>query len=416
MWVALRRIVMSVIIGAAFATAAAAQDRIFHDGWELGALGHFGQRLGPAAGLDGRLVAGGRVAVSDTEAVDLPTGARRALPPGATVVALDPARPRVVLAMPGTGPAGTLDLALFELVPGTSETLVTGVCRSPITGGAATVSSYAYDAQLVIAQRCAAGGAAQDIVAVDASQAPARLPIAIGLASQLEMSSDGQRLFIRTALGFGTSRTHGFDVANGAALGTAEKGGDMRWDDAIDALLVTTEGYLDAEVVVISRTMAILAAAPFSERICTVRVQVSPHTGRAYVATDGGTNTAARPMRLEALAGAPLQSVAAAFPPPPTTQPCAPLVLRTAPGAPRGLSANVSGGNVALDWTNVGGASSFVLEVGVAPGRTDLSVFSGPDSQSSFAHVPSGTYYLRVRGANAFGGGRPSQEIHVVVP
>jgi hypothetical protein len=409
-------VVVAALLGVA--VPAGAQDRLFHDGGELGALGHFGQRLGPASGLDGRLVAGGRVAVTDTEAADLPTGARRALPPGATVVALDPARPRVVLAMPGTGPAGTLDLALFELVPGTSETLVTGVCRSPVAGGAATVSSYAYDAQLVIAQRCR-DGAAQDIVVIDVAVTPSQLRVlwsATTFASQLEVSSDGQRFFIRTALGFGTSRTHGFDVATGAALGTVEKGGDMRWDDALDALLVTTEGYLDAEVVVISRTMAVLAAAPFSERICTVRVQVSSHTGRVYVATDGGTNTAARPMRLEALAGAPLQSVAVAFPPPPTTQPCAPLVLRTAPGAPRGLSANVSGGNVALDWTNVGGASSFVLEVGVAPGRTDLSVFSGPDSQSSFAHVPSGTYYLRVRGANAFGGGRPSGEVRVVVP
>ena len=180
--------------------------------------------------------------------------------------------------------------------------------------------------------------------------------------------------------------------------------------------LVTTEGYLDAEVVVISRTMAILAAVPFSERICTVRVQVSPHTGRVYVATDGGTNTFASPMHLEALAGAPLQRVAAAFPPPTTAQPCAPLVLRTAPGAPRGLSVDVSAGHVALDWSNVGGASSFVLDVGVAPGRTNLSVSLGPDSHSSFSNVPPGTYYLRVRGANAFGGGHSSNEVRVVIP
>ena len=76
----------------------------------------------------------------------------------------------------------------------------------------------------------------------------------------------------------------------------------------------------------------------------------------------------------------------------------------------------MSAGHVALEWTNVGGASRFVLEVGAAPGRTDLSVVVGPDSQASFSGVPPGTYYLRVRGANAFGGGHPSNEIRVVIP
>ena len=52
----------------------------------------------------------------------------------------------------------------------------------------------------------------------------------------------------------------------------------------------------------------------------------------------------------------------------------------------------------------------------VAPGRTDLSVYLGPDSHTAFAGVPSGTYYLRLRGGNEFGGGRPSQEIRLVVP
>jgi len=57
-----------------------------------------------------------------------------------------------------------------------------------------------------------------------------------------------------------------------------------------------------------------------------------------------------------------------------------------------------------------------VLDIGLAPGRTDLSVLLGPDSRASFAAVPPGVYYLRLRGGNEFGGGRPSSEIRVVVP
>jgi hypothetical protein len=57
-----------------------------------------------------------------------------------------------------------------------------------------------------------------------------------------------------------------------------------------------------------------------------------------------------------------------------------------------------------------------VLDVGFSPGRTDLQVYLGPDSHTAFANVPSGTYSLRLRGGNEFGGGRPSAELKVVVP
>ena len=44
-----------------------------------------------------------------------------------------------------------------------------------------------------------------------------------------------------------------------------------------------------------------------------------------------------------------------------------------------------------LDWTNVGAASHFVLDVGVAPGRTDASVFQDASTHVVFANVPPGT-------------------------
>jgi hypothetical protein len=53
--------------------------------------------------------------------------------------------------------------------------------------------------------------------------------------------------------------------------------------------------------------------------------------------------------------------------------------------------------------------------VGLAPGRTDLSVFMGWEPNATFFDVPPGTYYLRVRGGNLIGGGQPSAEIVVRV-
>jgi len=88
----------------------------------------------------------------------------------------------------------------------------------------------------------------------------------------------------------------------------------------------------------------------------------------------------------------------------------------TAPGPPRHLQAEVTVHAVALNWTNVGAASQFVVDIGLAPGRTEPSVFiGGGDPRASFSDVPPGTYYVRVRGGNLMGGGRPSQEIAVTV-
>jgi hypothetical protein len=93
-----------------------------------------------------------------------------------------------------------------------------------------------------------------------------------------------------------------------------------------------------------------------------------------------------------------------------------PMAVVTAPGAPRELSSTVSGRDVTLTWTNVGDASNFVLDAGLAPGRTDLTFSIGGTSPVTLPNAPPGTYYLRVRGTNAFGASRPSNEVVVVVP
>jgi hypothetical protein len=56
-----------------------------------------------------------------------------------------------------------------------------------------------------------------------------------------------------------------------------------------------------------------------------------------------------------------------------------------------------------------------VLEVGAAPGCTDLTVELGPDTTEAFADVPRGTYYVRVRAANYTGVSAPSNEVIVAV-
>ena len=91
------------------------------------------------------------------------------------------------------------------------------------------------------------------------------------------------------------------------------------------------------------------------------------------------------------------------------------MQMITAPGAPQHLAARVSGSTVSLTWLNVGGASAFVLEAGFAPGHTAIAVTLGPEGAATFTDVPPGTYYVRVRGGNEFGGGRPSAEAVVVV-
>lgn len=411
-----RRIARSFLFVVALATGAlpaAAQDRLFLDDVELGALGRFGEPIGPARGLDRQLAGGGRYRVpesieGDTDIVDLRTGARRPLPAGTAVAAVDPARPRLILWRPL---AQGVDVVVFDIVTGMAQTVLSGAC------GSGTLA-YAYDAQVVVTGRCSASQV-EELVAVDLSTAPPAvrpLPIA-GQFGAIAVSADGQRLYGRTSTGFLTSRIDAYDLASGTRLGSASVHGEMQWDEAFDALLVIGGGgFVDSQVNVFGRAMERLGTAVLPTRICPARIQVSPHTGRVYVTTNGASNTGALPAVVEAFAGVPLRTVGRATVAPLGQLSCRGAMVRTAPGAPRGLSATVSGRDVSLDWTNVGGASAFVLDVGLAAGRPDLSVFLGPDSAAAFRQVPPGTYYLRVRGGNAFGGGRPSDEIRVVVP
>lgn len=94
-------------------------------------------------------------------------------------------------------------------------------------------------------------------------------------------------------------------------------------------------------------------------------------------------------------------------------QPPAPGV----PSAPSRLTGRVRGSTVTLSWLApiVGGSpTSYVLEAGLAPGQTALTV---PIGQTSLTvpNVGGGRYYVRVKAQNAAGAGAASNEVAVSV-
>ena len=85
------------------------------------------------------------------------------------------------------------------------------------------------------------------------------------------------------------------------------------------------------------------------------------------------------------------------------------------PAAPSAFSAAIGGLNVTFNW--LGGASpeptaTYVIEVGSAPGLTDLVAIETAATSLSAAGPP-GTYFTRVRAGNACGSSGPSNEVVV---
>jgi len=90
------------------------------------------------------------------------------------------------------------------------------------------------------------------------------------------------------------------------------------------------------------------------------------------------------------------------------------------PNAPNFTSHTVSGSTVTLNWTApVGGtpATSYIIEAGSAPGLSNLAVANTGSTATTigFAGVPPGTYYVRLRAANAQGASVVSNERTIIV-
>jgi len=87
------------------------------------------------------------------------------------------------------------------------------------------------------------------------------------------------------------------------------------------------------------------------------------------------------------------------------------------PAAPVSLRATATAFTVQISWAeggSGGATTSYVLEAGLAPGTTAVTLPVGSTSLTVPGVAP-GTYYLRVRAVNAFGTSLPSNEVALVV-
>jgi uncharacterized repeat protein (TIGR01451 family) len=86
------------------------------------------------------------------------------------------------------------------------------------------------------------------------------------------------------------------------------------------------------------------------------------------------------------------------------------------PPAPANLRGAVNGSRVSVGWDAVPRVDGYLLEVGTAPGQTDIA--SIPTTATGFAadEVASGTYHVRVRAVRAGLRSEPSGEVVLVVP
>ncbi|HYU79407.1 MAG TPA: fibronectin type III domain-containing protein [Vicinamibacterales bacterium] len=101
-----------------------------------------------------------------------------------------------------------------------------------------------------------------------------------------------------------------------------------------------------------------------------------------------------------------------------TTSECALLGMGAPPTAPMGLIVSVANHRVTLTWSKpiFGLPTDHQLEVGSAPGLSNLLVARiGPATQFA-GEAPSGVYYIRLRALNALGAGPASEELRVTVP
>lgn len=88
------------------------------------------------------------------------------------------------------------------------------------------------------------------------------------------------------------------------------------------------------------------------------------------------------------------------------------------PQAPGPLTAGVTGGVVTLSWgAAAGNATTYLVEAGTASGLSNIGTLPTGHLDTTFTTpAPPGTYFVRVRAANAFGASAPTNDVVVTVP
>ncbi len=310
-------------------------------------------------------------------------------------------------------------MVTYELVSRREVWLTTAAASADHASLPTPLATYAVDADVLFVDRSAFAPpypvGPLSIQAVNASTGVTVGPPLTVRRGAWDVLPDATRLFVASRpFASGPNGIDAIDTATGQVVASeASFSYSVAWEPALEVLLVKDGGLTAYDV-----DLRLVGSSSLGGQ-CGVHVRVSAHTGRIYVLDGGGDSTTGpTPHRFQVYSPASGQWLnvdigrTAGLSP----RTCTTLTLLTAPGPPRHVRATVSGRDVTLRWQNLGAASHFVLDVGFAPGRTDASVFLGPDSHAAFANVPSGTYYLRLRGGSEFGGGRPSREIQVVVP
>jgi glucose/arabinose dehydrogenase len=86
------------------------------------------------------------------------------------------------------------------------------------------------------------------------------------------------------------------------------------------------------------------------------------------------------------------------------------------PPAPTGFTFTRDGRFVSVAWLPAGGLTGLQLEVGSAPGVTNLVIPLDPASSGGAGNVSPGTYYVRLRAMNACGSSLAQNELAISVP
>lgn len=409
------------VAGGTFSPAAG-QDALLLGGKFLSASRSFGQPIGPGPQVGARQIfGGGRFAAVpagdrlDTVVLDGRLGAAVYRLPTASLIALDRARPRLFVQRP----SGIHAVAL----PGGAVSLV--VPRADLQQ-----CRYAYSADRLVCHVVRPDGRS-DVTVVEVSSGTLRVAATIDallsacfpaqpctpVAMHWEVPPDGSRLYYGYQ-GPVSPQIGALDLDLGVTVGAISLAGQTFWDELNQRLIRGAGGFSGpATLEVFDRDLRLRAEVPSPiDGLAILRdAVVSPHTGRLYLYAwnEYLRNNFETLAVVDATTYAPsgVSDTTSAY-----RDKGGSLAVLSAPGVPRTLRATVAGHDVGLAWVNVGAASHFVLDIGLAPGRTDLSVYLGPDAHASFAGVPSGSYYVRLRGGNEFGGGRASEEVRVVVP